>query len=261
MEVLARQLHEHLPFLRRYARALTGLTDRGDDLVTRAVEVAMMAPQRFGVADGSRVPLYALINLLFDDDHAGQGRPANSSHPIERALAALAEADRRVYLLSALENLAVADVALVMQMPPADAGTRLVRTREAVRDALTQRVLVVEDNALVAMEIGSVIAGMGHVVCGTAANGREALELAEAERPTLALLDVRLANGDSGVQIARQLRRQKTLRTIFVTGYDSDLEELDARHLGQVVRKPFTKAAITAAVSRAVFMPSPVALA
>lgn len=261
MRVYARNLYEHVPFLRRYARALTGATERGDDLVTRGVEVAVMAPQRFGLPDGSRVPLYALLNLLFDEDNDGEGRPAASPHPIERALATLPEGERRVYLLIALEGLSVAEAAVVMHITAAEANKRLVHARDTVRAALTQRVLVVEDNPILAMEIESLVADMGHVVCGTAANEREAMELVEAARPTLALLDIKLADGDSGVEIARQIRRNRSLRTIFVTGFDDVLEEQDARHLGQVVRKPFTKDAISAAITRAVFMPTPVAFA
>ncbi|MGQ9371879.1 PhyR family response regulator anti-anti-sigma factor [Azospirillum sp. ST 5-10] len=258
MRVYSRQLYEHLPYLRRYARALTGATESGDDLVTGAVEVAVMAPTRFGLADGSRAALYALLHLLFDEDG---GRPAASPHPIERALALLPEDQRRVYLLATLEGLGAAELAKVMQITPAGAADMLNRARDAVRDALTQRVLVVEDNPILAMEIGSVVADMGHVLCGTAANEREALELLQSAQPTLALLDVRLADGDNGIAIARRLREQRTLRTIFVTAFDGDLEELGARHLGQIVRKPFTGAAIRDAISRVVFMPTPVARA
>lgn len=262
MRVSARTLYDHVPFLRRYARALTGSTERGDELVTRCVEAAMMAPARFGLETGTRAPLYALLNLLFDQSaEAGEALPLASPHPIERALALLPEADRRVYLLVTLEELPLAEAAAVLQIPFAEAAARLVEAREALRSSMQQRVLVVEDNPLLAMEIGSVIADLGHTVCGTAATEREALELVKAEHPTLALLDVRLAGGDSGVEIARRLRQQKLMRTIFVTGFDGDLEELGARHLGQIVRKPFTAAAISDAVSRAMFMPTPVALA
>lgn len=259
MRVYARQLYDHLPYLRRYARALTGATDRGDDLVTRCVEVAVMAPSRFGLEKGARVPLYALLNLLFDDD--GEGRPAPSPHPIERALASLPEGERRMYLLITLEGLSVPEAAQVLAISTADAQERLTVARDKVRNALTQRVLVVEDNPILAMEIGELVTDMGHVVCGTANNEQEALELLEAEQPTLALLDVRLADGGSGVEVARRLRQKRSMRTIFVTAFDGDLEEADARHLGQIVRKPFTNEAIQAAISRAVFMPTPVALA
>lgn len=264
MRVYGCELYDQLPYLRRYARALTGATERGDALATRCVEVVVMAPTRFGLdrGKGARLPLYALLHLLFDQG-AGEpaGRPAPSPHPIERALATLPESDRRLYLLVTLEELALAEAAQILNLGPAEAIDRLKTARERVRSVLTQRVLVVEDNALLAMEIGEVVADMGHVVCGTAVNERQALSLLKVEKPTLALLDVRLADGDSGVEIARHLKRTRALRTIFVTAFDGDLEDLDACHLGQIVRKPFTGAAIRAAISRAVFMPQPVALA
>jgi len=265
MRVYGHELYGHLPYLRRYARALTGTTEAGDALATRCVEVVVMAPTRFGLdrGKGARLSLYALLHLLFDqsaDGEAADGRPAASPHPIERALAALPEPDRRLYLLVTLEGLSLAEAAQVLNLGPLDAIDHLKTARDMVRSAMTQRVMVVEDNAVLAMEIGELVADMGHVVCGTAANQREALSLLKAEKPTLALLDVRLADGSSGVEIARHLRRTRALRTIFVTAFDGDLEEMDACHLGQIVRKPFTAEAIRAAISRAVFMPRPVAL-
>lgn len=259
------ELFEVVPVLRRYARALTGTTDRGDALVTRCVEAAMMAPSRFGLdrgGDGALLPMYALLNLLFDrsEDFGPAGRPLPSPHPIERALTELPEVDRRLYLLTALEGLSLPQAAKVLQLRPGEAIERLKTARAWVRGAMIQRVMVVEDNAILAMELGALVAEMGHVVCGTAGNEPEALALMKAEKPTLALLDVRLADGGSGIEIARRLKRVRDLRTIFVTAFDDDIQAGDARHLGQIVRKPFTNAGIQAAISRAIFMPQPVAL-
>ncbi|WP_395459731.1 response regulator [Azospirillum melinis] len=261
------ELFEVVPVLRRYARALTGATDRGDALVTRCVEAAVMAPTRFGLdrgGDGARLSMYALLNLLFDrspEEFGPPGRPLPSPHPIERALAELPEADRRLYLLTALEGLPLPQAARVLQLRTGEAIPRLKSARARVRSTMVQRVMVVEDNALLAMELGALVAEMGHVVCGTAGNEPEALALLDAEKPTLALLDVRLADGGSGIEIARRLKRVRDLRTIFVTAFDDDILARDARHLGQIVRKPFTNAGIQAAISRAIFMPQPVALA
>ena len=260
------ELFEVVPVLRRYARALTGTTDRGDALVTRCVEAAAMAPSRFGLdrgGDGARLSMYALLNLLFDrsEEFGTPGRPLPSPHPIERALTELPEADRRLYLLTALEGLSLPQAARVLQLRVGEAIERVKTARARVRDAMVQRVMVVEDNVLLAMELGALVAEMGHVLCGTAGNEAEALALLKMEKPTLALLDVRLADGGSGIELARRLKRVRDLRTIFVTAFDDDILARDARHLGQIVRKPFTNAGIQAAISRAIFMPQPVALA
>ncbi|HYD29922.1 MAG TPA: response regulator, partial [Azospirillaceae bacterium] len=222
MRVYARQLNQHLPYLRRYARALTGSTMDGDDLVTRCVEAAMLAPSRFGI-EHSRAPLYALLHLLFDTE--GEGNPAPSPHPIERALSSLPEPQRRLYLLSVLERLPIPEAARVMGLEPSVAVETLGQARDAVRERLTARVMVVEDNPIIALDIQSVIAAMGHEICGTATCARDALDLAERLKPTLALMDIRLSDGDSGIKIAHQLREERGLKVIFVTAFAGELEK------------------------------------
>jgi CheY-like chemotaxis protein/DNA-directed RNA polymerase specialized sigma24 family protein len=250
-----RQLYEHLPFLRRYARALTGATEQGDALVVGCIEVASMAPRRFGVSGGSRAALYALLNLLFD--RKGEGRPHRTDHPVERALARLRERDRRLYLLTALEDLPLAQAARVVGLDVDGARAVLARTRDALRSALTARVLVVEDNAVAAMDLAGTIVDMGHEVCGPAATGREALALAQAENPTLALMDIRLACGENGIAVAQKLRDMFGLPVIFVTGSPGELDRLGIGHMGPVVAKPFTAEAVRRAIAGAVFSPRP----
>lgn len=257
----ASRLIAKLPPLRRYARSLTGSTEKGDEILVRMIEAAMIAPDRFGLNTETRVPLYALLNLLFDEERENGGQPVASPYPIERALAGLAEEERRVYLLSVLERLPVPDVAAVLAMPPQHVVLGLERARERLRQSLTQRVLVVEDNPVLAMELEGVVSSLGHEVCGTAANPRVALALAAQKPPTLALLDVRLGEGGDGIDLARELRRRGVLRTIFITAFDQELERRCATHLGQVIAKPYSTEAIRGAISRAVFMPSPVAIA
>lgn len=255
MRIYARELNEHLPSLRRYARALTGSVDQGDDLVTRCVEAAVMAPQSFGIPMKTPAPLYALLHALFDKE--GEGKPLKTQHPIERVLARRPETDRRLYLLVALEELTVDEAAKVVNLGTREALSRLVKIREFLRQAMTARVMVVEDNAIAAVDLSEMISDMGHVVCGTAATEPEALALANAGSPTLALLDVRLAQGGSGIAVARTLRDRFAVPVIFVTAYSGDLRLLDDEGLGPVIRKPYTSDAVRDAITQAVFAPLP----
>ncbi|WP_448204239.1 response regulator [Azospirillum sp. sgz302134] len=253
MDQNTRHLMEHLPYLRRYARALTGTSVQGDALVTRTLEWYLDGPGASGGADLSRGSLYRHLNQLQDG-----GVPRNGMatvHPVEAALHSLDETDRRLYLLVNLEDLPVADAAAVLQIPPEEAVERLNHARERVREKLAAVILIVEDDAIIAFDLAETVRGMGHTVCGNAATMDEALALAARHAPTLALMDIRLAEGDNGIEVARELRRQRFLPVIFVTAFPSELSKRGLEHLGPVIPKPFTREQIEQAITRAVFTP------
>lgn len=251
MEDRNRHLLEQLPYLRRYARALTGTTAAGDLLVTRVLESAL------GSRDPTRAALYRRMNHAHDA--AGVPRLA-SVHPVESALYALDELDRRVYLLVNLEDLALTEAAEVVGITPEAAMARLFHAREAVRSRLTAVIMVVEDDAIIAFDLAETVRGMGHIVCGTAATMDEALAVAAEHTPTLALLDIRLAEGDNGIEVAGELRRRRFLPVIFVTAFPDELAKRGLEHLGPVIPKPFTREQIEQAITRAVFTPQSGAL-
>ena len=255
MDQNTRHLMEHLPYMRRYARALTGGSAQGDALVTRTLEWFLDGADAQAGQDLSRGALYRQLNHL--QDGAGPLGKVASQHPVEAALYSLDEVDRRLYLLVNLEDLPVADAAAVLEMPPEEAVERLNHARERVRDRLTATILIVEDDAIIAFDLAETVRGMGHAVCGNAATMDEALILAADHTPTLALMDIRLAEGDNGIEVARELRRQRFLPVIFVTAFPDELGKRGLEHLGPVIPKPFTREQIEQAITRAVFTPHP----
>jgi len=79
------------------------------------------------------------------------------------------------------------------------------------------RVLIVEDEALVTMYLAMLVADFGHTVCGTAICASGAIEQAADHRPDLVLMDIRLANGSSGIDAAQELHARHGLRCIFLS--------------------------------------------
>ncbi len=250
-----RELMAHLPYLRRYARALTGSAARGDTLVTRALEEFLSDDGGTDSGVALRLALYTRLNALADEGPAQPER--GSTHPVEAALGTLDETDRRLYLLVNLEDVPLADAADTLGLAPEAAVERLTRSREVVRTHLTAVILIVEDDAIIAFDLAETVRGMGHIVCGNATTMDEALALAAEHTPTLALMDIRLAEGDNGIEVARELRRQRFLPVIFVTAFPDELEKRGLEHLGPVIPKPFTRDQIEQAITRAVFMPTP----
>ena len=76
------------------------------------------------------------------------------------------------------------------------------------------RVLVVEDDALIAMLLSELLAGMGHDVCATAASEAEAVIAATRYDPDLMIVDARLGRG-SGVSAVEQILRAGPVAHVF----------------------------------------------
>jgi two-component system, response regulator PdtaR len=79
------------------------------------------------------------------------------------------------------------------------------------------RVLIVEDDAIIAMHLAMLVAELGHEVCATAVSADQAIERADALRPDVVLMDIRLRRGSSGVDAARELHARQALRCIFLS--------------------------------------------
>lgn len=117
------------------------------------------------------------------------------------------------------------------------------------------RVFVVEDEALIAMELRDRLTDLGYVVCGSASRGEQALELISTSAPDLVLMDVRLAGSLSGVDTAKRLRHQLDVPVIFLSAY-SDAEVLreasEVQPFGYLV-KPFDERELHATIQVALY--------
>lgn len=111
-----------------------------------------------------------------------------------------------------------------------------------VFDASTVRVLIVEDEAVTAMDISEVLTGIGYQVVGPVGTGDEALALAVAERPDIALMDIMIRGEMDGIEAARQLESSLGISVIYLTAFsDSDILARAALTLPWgFLLKPFT---------------------
>ena len=102
------------------------------------------------------------------------------------------------------------------------------------------RVLIVEDEALIAWMLADSLEGAGHEVIGPAATMAEALALCEVEAPTpeLAVLDIDLRDGSNGVNVARALFNRGRVLSIFASGRTVEARQARGFALG-LIRKPY----------------------
>ncbi|MDE1147689.1 MAG: response regulator [Azospirillaceae bacterium] len=82
--------------------------------------------------------------------------------------------------------------------------------------------MIVEDDALVALGIRLTVEDLGYHVCGIAASEPEAIALANASQPNLALMDIRLKGTVDGIDTARRLRNEFNLRSVFLSAYTDE---------------------------------------
>lgn len=104
----------------------------------------------------------------------------------------------------------------------------------------TKRVLIVEDEAIVAMALSRALPRFGYHVCRVFASGEEAIEGVENERPDLILMDIHLVGALDGIQAADHIRARYDIPIVFMTGYDISHIQDRTRHLTNVahVGKP-----------------------
>jgi DNA-binding NarL/FixJ family response regulator len=115
------------------------------------------------------------------------------------------------------------------------------------------RILIVEDDAIIAMYLAMLIADFGHTVCGSADSASGAIDQAADSRPDLVLMDIRLANGSSGIDAARELHARHGLRCIFLSANLDELTELSLAPLDPIdfVGKPVLPVLLKRALEKA----------
>lgn len=115
---------------------------------------------------------------------------------------------------------------------------------------MTARILIIEDEALVALEVKLVLEDLGHVVVGMAADADSARAVAAETVVDLALVDINLSDGPTGVALGRELAEDHGVSVVFMTGNPGLLGTGVAGTIG-VLSKPTEETAVQASVDYA----------
>tara|TARA_R110002167_G_scaffold63058_4_gene177878 strand:- start:8 stop:415 length:408 start_codon:yes stop_codon:yes gene_type:complete len=115
---------------------------------------------------------------------------------------------------------------------------------------MAARILIIEDEALVAMELRFVLEDLGHEVVGTAADSDAARGLAQSTDIDLALVDIHLSDGPTGMTLGRELAQSMGITVLFVTANPGMVREGVAGAIG-VLSKPVDERAVQSSVAYA----------
>ncbi len=258
---LEAQVAAQLPYLRRYARALSGSQADGDRCVAATLEAALADPALRQSLRGGRVPLYRAFTMVWSAslrDSADVGSSPFSDHELaaQERLRAVTPLNRQALLLTTLEDFSVEEAALVLDVDPA-AIVRLVADAVAEIDReSTTSVLIIEDEPLISMQLEDLVGSLGHTICGTAATRGQASQVIAERTPGLILADIQLADGSSGLDAVDDILARQDLPVIFITAYPERLLTGDRPEPTYLVTKPFQESTVRAAISQALFFGS-----
>jgi len=248
-----------LPYLRRYARALTGSQATGDEYVRLCLEAILAEPARIKNAADLRVELFAVFHDAWDivDSAIPEAEGGAEVTAINRQLAALPSIERQVLLLIALERFSTAETARILDLEEADVIRKLDLARQELRRQATTKVLIIEDEPVIAMDIAGIVESLGHEVIGVAGRQAEAVELARKHQPGLVLADVQLQDGDSGIVTVQEIMQSMDAPVIFVTGFPERLLTGDRVEPAFIVTKPFDPETLKVAIVQALSFATP----
>jgi len=115
------------------------------------------------------------------------------------------------------------------------------------------RVLIVDDEPVIRMDLRAMLESMGHTVVGEADNGETALQLARTLKPDLAIVDIMMP-GINGIELAQRLSRERIAPVLILTAYSepSMIEGADRAGAIAYLVKPFREADLAPAIQIAV---------
>ncbi|MHB8054368.1 MAG: response regulator [Candidatus Aminicenantales bacterium] len=112
------------------------------------------------------------------------------------------------------------------------------------------RILIVEDEIIIAMEIQIRLEHEGFDVCGIAASGEKAVLIAREKSPDLVLMDITLRGELDGLETAGLIQKERPIPVIFLSASDNQtvLHQIHERNLGDIIAKPFRESDLFAAI-------------
>jgi len=244
---------QHLPFMRRYARALAGRQSSGDAYVAAALE-AVLADRGAIQGQGVRAGLYKVLTRIWNSvDLNDVSDPADAQLPVERRLAQIGRLPRQAFLLVSLEGFSEDEAADILDT---DVSSLRDLVKEAGRELAAEiatDVLIIEDEALIAMDLEHLVEELGHRVVGVARTQSKALALAKVRVPGLILADIHLADNSSGLDAVNELLRSLEVPVIFITAYPERFLTGERPEPAFLIAKPFQPSAVSAIISQALF--------
>ena len=253
---LGQDLAPHLPFLRRYGRALTGSQQHGDAYVRATLQAIVAAPGDFPRDVDVRLGLYRTFQRIWqstNDDQQSDADPSDDSNVADARLSRITPRSRQALLLTQLEGFTAEDAAYLMDSSAAEVEQEVAEAVAEIERQTRADVLIIEDEPIIAMDLETIVRDLGHNVTGVAVTRDEAVAQARAQRPGLVLADIQLADDSSGIDAVKDILAELAVPVIFITAFPERLLTGERPEPTFLITKPFQRATVKAAIAQALF--------
>jgi len=255
---VSRDITVHIPYLRRFSRALTGTREAGDAYVFAMLNTLVADPSKINAREDLKIALYCLLLKIWTTaainaptDHSGY---TENEASVQRNLEAISIWPRIAFLLYAMEGFSLAEVGRTVDVSEATAGALVEAANREIAEQIATKVLIIEDEPLVALDLRTVVEELGHNVVGIARTHKEAVATIAQTRPGLILADIQLADGSSGLHAVNEILGAMSAPVIFVTAYPMRFLTGKPPEPAFLIAKPFSVDGLKAVISQALFL-------
>lgn len=250
----AQAVKDHLPILRRYARALTGSQESGDSYVAAALEALTEDPSAIDQQTSVRVGMFRVFSKIWNSlEVNATGKEPINPRPADRHLGQIGAMPRQAFLLVSLEGFSEEDAAKILDVSANKVRDLIDECGRELASQIATNILIIEDEALIAMDLQSLVENLGHEVKGIARTRSEAVALAKNKDLGLILADIQLADGSSGLDAVNDLLNTFEVPVIFITAYPERFLTGLRPEPAFLITKPYQPAMVSAVISQALF--------
>jgi len=251
-------LGPHLPYLRRYARALTGSQASGDAYVRASLEALLEGNVKLMEGVPPRLALYRVFHELWSTaSHISPAGEGADKSAVAQRIQALEPTNREALLLTAVEGFSIPETASILNWSERDVQDAIAAALRAIDRDLASRVLIIEDETIIALDLENLVHELGHHVTGIATTRDDAVQMAREQRPELILTDIKLADGSSGIDAAMAILKDFDIPVVFITAYPERLLTGQRPEPTYLVSKPFSRDTVRATIGQALFFHKP----
>ncbi len=144
-------------------------------------------------------------------------------------------------------------MAYLIDVSEEDVDALVAEALREIEEQTRARVLIIEDEPIIAMDIETIVRDLGHDVTAIAVTRDEAVREAKAQRPGLVLADIQLADDSSGIDAVKDILAEFSVPVIFITAFPERLLTGERPEPTFLITKPFQRATVKAAIAQALF--------